>query len=105
MLIEPRETDTLTIESDQAYSANTPTKLVLTEDIELAGLVIDDGTILDLAGYTVNLSGDSFSIAGVTYGGGTHTAVSLGVDEVIDSSDPDTGFIFIPPKGTLILVQ
>jgi hypothetical protein len=104
MLLEPRETDVLTVESDQAYSGNTPTKLVLTENVNLAGLHIDTGTVLDLAGYTVVLSDVNLFIAGAEYPSGSHTAASLGLTEVVDSSPSGNGSIEVPFEATILYV-
>ncbi len=66
-----RPTDVLTLESDSAYSGNTPTVFRLTGDLELAGLVLDEGTTLDLNGFTLTVNCEPQDLGGaVTTNGG-----------------------------------
>ena len=105
MLFPPRKTDTLTLERTSAFSSLTPTHLILTRDIRLGGFTLDPGTVLDLAGYSVMLRiGARFQIGETVYEGYQHTSSSLGVAEVIDSSDPDTGTIILEQPGTVVRV-
>ncbi len=78
-------------------------RLRLIDDVTLPHLVLESGTLLDLNGFILNVR--SMTIGGVDLVTGTHTAASLGVSEVEDTSSANTGQIVRPALGTYILIK
>jgi len=89
MVFPPRTTDILTIESQSAYSPVTPSKLTLDQSVTLAGVVLDPGTTLVPAGYTLNVGavGGTGTLDMATAGG----VLALSSDCTFTGSVPSSG--------------
>jgi len=75
-------------------------RLRLTHDVDVAGLVVDAGGLLDLNGRRLTLR--SAVVGGVTIGAGEHSADELGL-EIIDSAGG--GLVILPAPGSLFILR